>query len=99
MTINWLVNYIKLNPNIEVKMKPFDCGCSRGDYTKPCIAVDERETSKLLEWLPYLDLLTTKTFIGWKGGRFDFSENSELSLTISHEISIDDSELWAKFFE
>lgn len=81
MTINELAEIIKVNEDLVIGMKPYDCGSWRGSYDEPCLFADYDASSQLSDWLPYLERLTSgEYFEGYKGGSYRYSGHSTINI-------------------
>lgn len=98
INIKAMLNTCKENPELEVGLKPYDCGSWRGVYAEAAIFVADG-SSTLNEWVPFLEKLlgAREVFEGYKGGEFSFYDYT--SLHIEYEQSLATDTLWLKLFQ
>ena len=84
------------NPELEVGLKPYDCGSWRGVYAEAAIFVEDG-TSTLGEWVPFLEKLLNEEFEGYKGGEYSYSEDTNLH--IEYQQSNANDTLWLTLFQ
>ena len=98
ISIKAMLNTCKDNPELEVGLKPYDCGSWRGVYAEAAIFVEDGP-STLNEWIPFLEKLLDENeeFEGYKGGEFSYYEDT--SLHIEYEPCSAADTLWLKLFQ
>ena len=98
ISIKAMLNTCKDNPELEVGLKPYDCGSWRGNYSEAAIFV-ENGSSTLNEWIPFLERLLNggRVFEGYKGGEFSFYNYTSLHIEYG-QSSVTDA-LWPKLFQ
>lgn len=95
ISIKAMLDTCKDNPDLEVELKPYDCGSWRGIYAEAAIFVKE-EKSTLSEWIPFLEQLLVEEFEGYKGGEYSYYIYTSLHIEYSHSQAEDI--LWLKLF-
>lgn len=98
ISIKAMLNTCKDSPELEVGLKPYDCGSWRGVYAEAAIFAEDG-SSALNEWIPFLEKLLDERelFEGYKGGEFSFYDYT--SLHIEYEQSSATDTLWLKLFQ
>lgn len=97
ISIRAMLDTCKDNPDLEVELKPNDCGSWRGIYNEAVIFVEDG-SSTLKEWIPFLEKLLDKdeVFEGYKGGEYSYYDTTPLH--IEYQQSSADDTLWIKMF-
>jgi len=97
ISIESMLNTCKDNPDLEVGLKPYDCGSWRGVYDEAAIFVEDG-SSTLKEWMPFLEKLLDddEVFEGYKGGEYSYYDTTNLHL--EYQQSSANDTLWLKLF-
>ena len=98
ISIKAMLNTCKDSPELEVGLKPHDCGSWRGAYVEAAIFVEDG-SSTLNEWIPFLEKLLDEreVFEGYKGGEFSFYDYTSLHIEYVQRSATDT--LWLKLFQ
>lgn len=67
------------NPDLKVNFAPYDCGSWRGVYAESCIFIDMNGESYLSEMLPFLARLKIGEHYGYKGGTYEYNDDTPLN--------------------
>jgi hypothetical protein len=98
ISIKAMLNTCKDSPELEIGLKPYDCGSWRGAYVEAAIFVEDG-FSTLNEWIPFLEKLLDEreVFEGYKGGEFSFYDYTSLHIEYGQNSATDT--LWLKLFQ
>ena len=67
------------NPDLKVNFTPYESGSWRGVYAEGCIFVNLNGESYLSEMLPFIADLKTSTHYGYKGGEYEYNDDTPLN--------------------
>lgn len=79
MTIGQFESLCIENPDLKVNFAPYESGSWRGVYAEGCIFVHPDGESYLSEMLPFIADLKTGAHYGYKGGEYEYNDDTPLN--------------------